>query len=121
MPLEKRFLINNSPEWWWLEAGSSDDLMIYNNTISDCYETSINITAHAGSGGAAPAGAHKRIMLLNSTIQTARLPAVRVTSLEDGSINNNTITTTVAGEVIAFENNNDVEVRDNNITQPESK
>lgn len=58
-------------------------------------------------------------MLLNNTIQNALLlPALRVTSLEDGSIKNNTITTTVAGEAIALENNINVEVRDNNITQP---
>jgi hypothetical protein len=28
-----------SPEWWWLEAGSSDDLVVSGNTITGCRDT----------------------------------------------------------------------------------
>lgn len=45
-----------TPEWWWLEAGSSDDLMVSGNRIEDCRDTSIKIVAQAGSGKPAPAG-----------------------------------------------------------------
>lgn len=111
--------IQISPEWWWLEAGSSDDLMITDNKISDCRDTSINIVAHAGSGTTSPAGGHNRINLLNNTIQNALLlPAIRVTSLKDGSIKGNTIASTIAGEAMILDNNENVDVRDNTITQP---
>ena len=106
-----------TPEWWWQEAGSSDDLMITDNKISDCRDTPINIIAHAGSGGTSPAGAHNRIKVLNNTVQTARLPAIRVTSLKEGAIEGNTITTTVVGEAIALENNQNVKVQNNKVTQ----
>ena len=107
-----------APEWWWQEAGSSDNLRITDNKISDCRDTSICIQAGAGSGGSSPAGAHNQIMLLNNTIQTDRLPALRVTSLEDGAVKGNNIITVLAGETIVLENNKNVVIQDNNITQP---
>jgi hypothetical protein len=107
-----------APEWWWLEGGSSDDLVISGNKISGCRDTSINIVAEAGSGKTAPAGAHNRIAVLDNTIQTAVLPALRVTSVKDGTIRGNTITAVIAGEATAFGGNENVDIRDNTITQP---
>ncbi len=107
-----------TPEWWWLEAGSSDDLMVSGNRIEDCRDTSIKIIAHAGSGKPAPAGAHNRIAVLDNIIKTDRLPAIHVSSVKDGSIKGNTLTSTIAGEVISLGNNEDVAVSDNTIIQP---
>jgi hypothetical protein len=107
-----------TPEWWWLEAGSSDDLVVSGNRIDDCRDTSINIVAHAGSGKTAPAGAHNRIAVVDNIINTDRLPAIRVTSLKDGSIKGNTLTSTIAGEAISLLNNENVAVNDNTIIQP---
>lgn len=105
-----------SPEWWWMEAGSSDDLVVAGNRISDCRDVSINILAHAGSGKAAPAGAHNRIEVRGNTIATARLPALQVSSVKDGVIKGNTIAVTTVGEAISLANNENVTVRNNTIT-----
>jgi hypothetical protein len=107
-----------APEWWWLEAGSSDDLVVSGNTITGCRATAINIHAHAGSGKAAPAGAHNRIEVGDNTITTGILPAIQVSSVKDGSITGNTITSTIAGEAIKLINNENVAFRGNTINQP---
>jgi hypothetical protein len=109
------------PEWYWLNFGCSDDLVISSNTITGCHETPLTIFAEAGSGGPAPPGAHNRITVLDNTITTDRLPAIQVSSLKDGSIRGNTITSTVAGEAIALDHNENVDVRDNTIHQPRSE
>jgi hypothetical protein len=106
------------PEWYWLNYGCSDDLVISGNTITGCHETSITIHALAGSGGPAPAGAHNRITVRDNTIITDRLPGFHVSSVKDGSIKGNTITSATAGEAISLHDNENVDVRDNTINQP---
>jgi hypothetical protein len=107
-----------TPEWWWLESGSSDDLVISGNRISDCRDVSIRIHAQGGNGKSAPAGAHNRIHVRDNTIATGRLPAVHVSSVKEGSITGNTLTLTTAGEAISLGNNENVDIRDNTITPP---
>jgi hypothetical protein len=107
-----------APEWWWLEAGSSDDLVVSGNTITDCRAIAIDIHAHAGSGKAAPAGAHNRIEVRDNTITTGKLPAIHVSSVKDGIITGNTISSTIAGEAIKLINNENVALRGNTINQP---
>jgi hypothetical protein len=107
-----------APEWYWLNFGCSDDLMVSGNTITGCRQTSITIEANAGSGGPAPAGALNRITVQNNTITTDNLPAIQMSSVKYGNIKGNTITSTVAGEAISLSNNENVEVRDNTICQP---
>ena len=48
--------IKVAPEYWWLEAGSSNNVLIAGNRISDCLGDGIAVYAEAGAGGPAPAG-----------------------------------------------------------------
>jgi len=71
-----------APEWWWLESGSSSDLVIADNQITDCRETAIEVVARGGTGALAPSGAHKNIVIRNNTILNSPLPNIYVTSTE---------------------------------------
>lgn len=55
--------IKVAPEFWWLEAGSSNDVRIIGNTIQHCEGMGIAVYALAGAGGLAPAGAHNNIVI----------------------------------------------------------
>jgi hypothetical protein len=78
-----------SPEWWWLESGSSNDVGIDGNTISDCRDTSILVTANGGSGRRAPAGAHNRIAITGNRINQSPFPAIVVSSTRGLTIADN--------------------------------
>ncbi len=69
-----------SPEYWWLEAGSSSDLTISGNTIIACDGIPIRVEATGGNGQIAPAGAHRDIRITRNTIQKCSLPGILVTS-----------------------------------------
>ena len=69
-----------APEWWWLESGSSSDLVIADNQITDCRGTAIEVVARGGTGALAPSGAHKNIVIRNNTILNSPLPNIYVTS-----------------------------------------
>lgn len=69
-----------APEYWWLEAGSSSDLLITGNTITDCQGVGIWIQAQAGNGRVAPAGAHQDITISGNTVQGGSAPGILVTS-----------------------------------------
>jgi hypothetical protein len=71
-----------APEWWWLESGSSTDLVIADNQITDCRATAIEVVARGGTGALAPSGAHKDIVIRNNTILNAPLPNIHVTSTD---------------------------------------
>lgn len=109
-----------APEWWWMEAGSSDDLVISGNTITDCSDHSLIIQAGAGSGEQAPAGAHNRIEVKDNKITTAKLPAVFIGSVKDGSFQKNTLQLSTPGEAVKLVNNENFEVDNNSVTQPDS-
>ncbi|GAT33053.1 right handed beta helix region [Terrimicrobium sacchariphilum] len=79
-----------SPEWWWLEAGSSCNLEIRGNTIKDSLNTAIEITAHSGAGEIAPAGLHRNIAIMDNVFEGCRLPCVKVTSTAGLRIEGNT-------------------------------
>jgi hypothetical protein len=69
-----------APEYWWLEAGSSSDLQIAGNTITDCQGVGIWIQAQAGDGRVAPPGAHQDITITGNTVQGGSAPGILVTS-----------------------------------------
>jgi hypothetical protein len=71
-----------APEWWWLESGSSSDVIIADNLIDDCRETAIEVVARGGTGALAPSGAHKNIVIRNNTILNSPLPNIQVTSTD---------------------------------------
>ena len=72
--------IKVSPEYWWLEAGSSDNVEISGNTIKDCRSVGIAVYANGGAGQVAPSGAHHRIAIIGNTISGSPLPNIAVTS-----------------------------------------
>ncbi len=72
--------IKVSPEYWWLEAGSSNDLTIANNTISDCLGKGITVYSHAGNGEIARAGAHNNIVIKGNKISRTAGTDIWVTS-----------------------------------------
>ena len=91
-----------APELYWMEAGFSENLKIWNNKIKDCLFTvsnpgnsqasALSIVAENGEKKLAPAGAFKNISVLNNKIQGCPWPAVFIASLENGELKNNTIT-----------------------------
>jgi hypothetical protein len=78
-----------APEWWWLESGSSSDLVIADNQIIDCRATAIEVVARGGTGALAPSGAHKNIVIRNNTILNSPLPTIYVTSTDKLVISGN--------------------------------
>jgi hypothetical protein len=71
-----------SPEWWWLESGSSSDLLISGNSILDCPTPGIVVQAWGGNGLIAPPGAHRNISIVDNTFSNVALPYVLCTSTE---------------------------------------
>jgi hypothetical protein len=72
--------IKVAPEYWWLEAGSSNDVRIADNLIRHCYGRGIAVYALAGSGGVAPAGAHNDILIEGNQFIDTTGPEIWVTS-----------------------------------------
>ncbi len=81
--------IKVSPEYWWLESGSSNDIRITENNISQCRGMGIAVYAHAGNGSIAPPGAHNEIAITNNTIRQTRGTDIWVTSTNQLILNNN--------------------------------
>jgi len=83
-----------SPEYWWLESGSSNNVEIRDNTITNCRARPILVHAQGGqgllSGKPAPSGAHSNIAILNNTIAECPLPNIEVTSTDGLRIEGNT-------------------------------
>jgi hypothetical protein len=78
-----------TPEFWWMEAGISCDVVVKDNTIKGCLETSIKILAPGGNGKPLPAGAHRNISILNNRIENCVWPLIHVTSTSGLSIKGN--------------------------------
>lgn len=79
-----------SPEYWWLEAGSSSDLKITGNRITRCYGIPIRIEATGGNDDIAPAGAHRNITVTDNSISGCAMPGIMVTSTAGLEIERNT-------------------------------
>jgi hypothetical protein len=103
--------IRLSPEWWWLEAGSGDDVTIAGNTIVNCRKTGISVDARGGSGKVAPAGAHNRITITGNTIKNVPSPGIHVTSTRGLVLEGNSVTLAPGdeGERVELVNCEDVE------------
>jgi hypothetical protein len=78
-----------SPEFWWMEAGMSSDVVIKDNIIKGCLETPIRIQAHGGSRGILPAGALRNISILDNRIEDCAWPLIHVTSASGLTIKGN--------------------------------
>ncbi len=81
-----------SPEYWWLEAGSSCGVRIAGNTITDCGGAAIVVEAQGGAGRTAPAGAHRDVVIKGNSIADSPMPAIRVTSTQRLIVQGNRVT-----------------------------
>jgi parallel beta-helix repeat protein len=82
-----------SPEAWWLESGSSDNIEVSNNIILDNKQNkAINITGEGFDGETAPAGLHNNINIINNQFTNCLLPVIYLASTKDGNITGNKIT-----------------------------
>ena len=86
-----------SPEYWWLEAGSSNDVVIRDNVIADCGRTAIEVSAQDAKGKVAPAGAHSRITICGNCISGSPLPGIAVTSTDGLTLRDNHIVAPAGG------------------------
>lgn len=78
-----------SPEYWWLEAGSSDNIAITENVIQDGQGMGIAVYAHAGSGEIAPPGAHNNIVITGNSITNMHNHHIWITSTQGLILNDN--------------------------------
>ena len=83
--------IKMAPEYKWLEAGSGTNITVSGNTIMGCRDVAIEITATAGSGAIAPAGAHQQVRVVNNSIRHSTNPAIVITSTRGLELHRNTI------------------------------
>jgi hypothetical protein len=77
------------PEYWWLESGSSSNVVIRGNTIRDCRSVGVAAFAFGGPGAVAPAGAHRHIEIADNTILGGPRPCILASSVEDLKITGN--------------------------------
>jgi parallel beta-helix repeat protein len=80
-----------TPEYWWLEGGSSDDVKITGNSIRACKGVAICVEAAGGSGAIARAGTHRDITITGNTVMDCLLPGIMVTSTAGLRLENNTL------------------------------
>jgi parallel beta-helix repeat protein len=80
-----------TPEYWWLEAGSSSAVLISGNRIRDCGGVAICVEAEGGNGRIAPAGAHRDITITGNTVEGCARPGILVTSTAGLRLENNTL------------------------------
>ena len=92
-----------SPEYWWLEAGSSSDVRITGNTITRCSGVPIRVEATGGNGETAPAGAHRNITINGNTVSGCAMPGILVTSTSGLQIGPNTFEGWIRSQVIPGE------------------
>jgi hypothetical protein len=78
-----------SPEFWWMEAGMSSDVVVRDNVIKGCLQTPIQIHAHGGNREILPAGALRNISILNNRFEDCVWPLVHVTSTSNLKIEGN--------------------------------
>ncbi|MEX1047921.1 MAG: right-handed parallel beta-helix repeat-containing protein [Akkermansiaceae bacterium] len=78
-----------SPEFWWMEAASSSDVVVKGNFIEGCLQTPIQILARGGNGQPLAAGAHRNISIQGNRIIDSAWPLIRVTSTKGLNIGGN--------------------------------
>jgi hypothetical protein len=87
-----------APEFWWLEAGCGDDITVEGNTITRCHDTAIRVSAHLASDRPLPAGAHRRITIVDNHMADCPSPRIHVTSTEGLVVRGNTVVGGTAAE-----------------------
>ncbi len=82
--------IRVGPDLWWLESGSTENLLISGNEIKNCHDVAVTIFS-LGRKGEIPADCHKNISIVNNTISGSPKPGILVTSTKDLELKNNKI------------------------------
>jgi hypothetical protein len=80
-----------TPEFWWMEAGISSDLMVKDNVIKGCLQTPIQVLARGGDRRFLPAGAHRNISIIGNRIEDSAWPLIHVTSTSGLNIEGNVL------------------------------
>lgn len=79
-----------SPEYWWLEAGLSDELVISGNRIEGGRGMGIAVVAEGGNHVLAQAGTFRNIRVTGNTIKGGASPGLLLTSIrglsEEGNV-----------------------------------
>ncbi len=92
-----------SPEFWWLEAGLADDLLIAENTIRDARGIGISLVAHGGDGSLAGPGAFRNITVRDNSVSGGPAPALLLTSIRGLTETGNTVSTDPAKQLHSWE------------------
>lgn len=92
-----------SPEFWWLEAGLADDLVIANNRVVDGGGMGIAVVAEGGDHSLAPAGAFRRIRVSGNTVKDGASPGLLLTSIRDLVETENTVEPDPAKELFPWQ------------------
>ncbi len=58
-----------APEFRWMEAGRSSDVVVKDNLIESCLKTPIQILAHSRDARPLLAGAHRNISILSNRLR----------------------------------------------------
>ncbi len=82
-----------SPEYWWLEAGFAENLLIADNLITSGSGMGIAVLAAGGNNAVAPSGAFRNITLSNNQILGGASPGLLLTSIRGLTEINNTVAT----------------------------
>lgn len=80
-----------SPEYWWLEAGLADDLVIADNRITDGGGMGIAVVAEGGDRALAPAGAFRGLRVIGNTVKGGASPGLLLTSIRGLAEEGNTV------------------------------
>lgn len=70
-----------SPEFHWMEAGCSSDVVIKGNDFAGIGQTPIRILAHGGNGRTLGAGAHRNLAVLENRFADCPWPLVEAQSV----------------------------------------
>lgn len=88
-----------SPELYWLEAGYTENLVIKNNRIRDCFfhhnrwgdsqPAAISVIATTAKGDIMSAGTLRNIDVLDNTVSGSPFPALVMASVKGGTVRGN--------------------------------
>ncbi len=79
-----------TPEAWWLESGSSDNVEVRDNIIiRNGAEKAISIEGMGFIGDVPPAGLHNNIIIENNKFSDCIMPCIYMASTKGGTIRNN--------------------------------
>jgi len=70
-----------SPEFQWMEAGCSSDVVVKENIFEGIGQTPIRILADGGNGQPLPAGAHRNLSILGNRFEDCPWPLIEANSI----------------------------------------